>query len=88
MRGLDGKPLDPAKTYMVAVSDFLASGGDNFGAILQTMPPGSVRYYDNVMLREVALDELQALSRPVPQRARGLVPPRMQLSMPRPMKCQ
>ena len=27
---LDGKPIDPAKTYRVAINNFLASGGDNF----------------------------------------------------------
>ena len=27
---LNGKPIDPAKTYRVAVNNFLASGGDNF----------------------------------------------------------
>jgi 5'-nucleotidase len=27
---LAGKPLDPAKTYRVAINNFLASGGDNF----------------------------------------------------------
>jgi 5'-nucleotidase len=27
---LNGKPIDPAKTYRVAINNFLASGGDNF----------------------------------------------------------
>jgi 5'-nucleotidase len=27
---LDGKPIDPAKAYRVAINNFLASGGDNF----------------------------------------------------------
>ena len=27
---LDGKPIDPARTYRVAINNFLASGGDNF----------------------------------------------------------
>lgn len=27
---LNGKPVDPAKTYRVAINNFLASGGDNF----------------------------------------------------------
>ncbi|HEX6218522.1 MAG TPA: 5'-nucleotidase C-terminal domain-containing protein [Sphingomicrobium sp.] len=27
---LDGRPIDPAKTYRVAINNFLASGGDNF----------------------------------------------------------
>jgi 5'-nucleotidase len=27
---LDGKSIDPARTYRVAINNFLASGGDNF----------------------------------------------------------
>jgi 5'-nucleotidase len=88
LRGLDGKPLDPAKTYTIAVSDFLASGGDNFGAVLATMPPGSVKYYDNVMLREVVQDELRTYRGPLLTGQEGAEPPRLKLSMPRPMKCQ
>lgn len=30
---LDGKPLDPARTYRVTINNFLASGGDNFTAL-------------------------------------------------------
>lgn len=32
---LDGVPVDPAGSYRVAVSDFLASGGDNFSAFTE-----------------------------------------------------
>lgn len=32
---LDGKPLDPAATYRVATSSFLADGGDGFKAFLE-----------------------------------------------------
>ena len=39
-------------TYTVAENDF-ASGGDNFSAILPTLPPGSVRFFDSLMLREL-----------------------------------
>ena len=30
---LNGKPLDPAKTYRVTINNFLSSGGDNFTAL-------------------------------------------------------
>lgn len=30
---LDGKPVDPAKSYRVAINNFLASGGDNFSLL-------------------------------------------------------
>jgi 5'-nucleotidase len=29
---LDGKPIDPAKTYRVAINNYLALGGDGFAA--------------------------------------------------------
>jgi 5'-nucleotidase len=32
---LDGEPLDPAKTYRVAMNEFLAGGGDGFPALAQ-----------------------------------------------------
>lgn len=87
LRGLDGKPLEPARTYTVAVSDFLASGGDNFSAILPALPPGSVRYFDSLMLRELSLTELQGYRGPLLSGQEGAAPPRLRLSAPRPMKC-
>ncbi|CAM5274767.1 Bifunctional metallophosphatase/5'-nucleotidase OS=Streptomyces rimosus subsp. rimosus (strain ATCC / DSM 40260 / JCM 4667 / NRRL 2234) OX=1265868 GN=SRIM_024245 PE=3 SV=1 [Streptomyces rimosus subsp. rimosus] len=30
---LDGAPLDPAKTYRVAMNEFLAGGGDGFAVL-------------------------------------------------------
>ena len=36
---LDGKPIDPAATYRVAVNNFLASGGDNFTVLAEGTDP-------------------------------------------------
>lgn len=36
---LDGKPLDPAKSYRVTINNFLASGGDNFTALAAGRDP-------------------------------------------------
>jgi len=36
---LDGKPIDPAKTYRVSVNNFLASGGDNFTLLASGLDP-------------------------------------------------
>ncbi len=87
LRGSDGKPLDPARIYTIAVSDFLASGGDNFSAILPQLPPGSLRYFDSLMLREITLTELQRYRGPFLSAAPDSLPPRLHLSTPRPMKC-
>jgi 5'-nucleotidase len=32
---LDGKPIEPTRTYRVVVNNFLASGGDNFTVLKQ-----------------------------------------------------
>ena len=36
---VDGKPLDPARNYRVAVNNFLASGGDNFTVLARGTDP-------------------------------------------------
>ena len=36
---LDGKPLDPAKSYRVTVNNFLAAGGDNFTLLAKARDP-------------------------------------------------
>jgi 5'-nucleotidase len=36
---LDGRPIDPAKTYRVAINNFLASGGDNFTLLANGRDP-------------------------------------------------
>ena len=42
---LNGKPIDPAETYRVAINNFLASGGDNFTLLRRAATrsmPGSI----------------------------------------------
>ena len=36
---LDGQPIDPARTYRVAINNFLSSGGDNFSAFTAGSDP-------------------------------------------------
>ena len=36
---LDGKPIDPQKTYRLAINNFLASGGDNFTLLADGRDP-------------------------------------------------
>ncbi|HET9356123.1 MAG TPA: bifunctional metallophosphatase/5'-nucleotidase [Sphingomicrobium sp.] len=36
---LDGKPIDPARSYRVTVNNFLASGGDNFTVLSRGINP-------------------------------------------------
>jgi 5'-nucleotidase len=36
---IDGKPIDPARSYRVTVNNFLASGGDNFTVLSRGINP-------------------------------------------------
>lgn len=49
----DGKPIDPAATYHVITSSFLASGGDGYGPLLAKLPKGAVQIReDDLPMRE------------------------------------
>ncbi|HLL25258.1 MAG TPA: 5'-nucleotidase C-terminal domain-containing protein [Kofleriaceae bacterium] len=52
-----GKPLDDAKTYKLATSDFLASGGDGLIGRLK-LPEGSVKLTD-VIIRDAMVEVLK-----------------------------
>jgi 5'-nucleotidase len=47
---VDGKPVDPAKVYRVAMSSFMADGGD---AYIEKVPPGERRTDDPMLVRDV-----------------------------------
>src|SRR6266851_4192538 len=38
----DGSPIHPERRYKVAMSDFLASGGDNMAPAVSSLPPGRI----------------------------------------------
>lgn len=83
--GPNGQPIDPQRTYTVAVSDFLALGGDNFGHIVPRLGKGAVKVYEDTMLREIIVQELQRYDGPF---VRGILPQkRLLLPMPRPVRC-
>lgn len=54
----DGQPLDPDKSYRVAVTDFMASGGDGY-ALLKTKGA----YKTGSPLRELIVDTIRELGR-------------------------
>jgi len=83
--GATGKPVEPNRLYTVATSDFLALGGDNFGAVVPRLGEGAVKVFDDTMLREVVVEELQRYRGPF---LSG--PPaetRLNMPMPRPVRC-
>lgn len=53
---IQGQPLDPAKTYTIANSDYVANGGDD-AAMFKTLPQQNRGY----LLRDALFDYIQAL---------------------------
>lgn len=85
----NGEPIAADKQYSVALSDFLASGGDNFGGLVpsqaeQATSP-NITMFDDVVLRELILEELQRYRGPLLSGELG--PARVALPVPRPVKC-
>lgn len=81
-----GQPIDPARKYTVATSDFLALGGDNFGVIVPTLGEGAVKVFDDITLREIIVEELRRYQGPF--LGGSTSPSRLIMPMPRPVRCQ
>ena len=68
---IGGQPFDPAKTYPIAISDYLAGGGDNMG-FLKTVVPR----HTGLLLRSAIADHIRALTKggqPVTAKIEGRV---------------
>ena len=89
MVACDSTPIAPDKLYSVALSDFLASGGDNFGGLVPTQEQQAtsnvVTMYDDVVLRDLMVEELQRYRGPL--LSGNLQPARLQYPSPRPVRC-
>ncbi len=85
----NGEAIVMDRKYAVALSDFLASGGDNFGGLVpsqqeQATSP-NITMYDDVVLRDLVLEELQRYRGPLLNGEIG--PLRLALPSPRPVRC-
>ncbi|QIL75724.1 5'-nucleotidase C-terminal domain-containing protein [Hymenobacter sp. HDW8] len=68
---IGGKPLNPASTYTVAISDYLAGGGDNMVFFKTIKPRGT-----GVLLRNAIADHIRQLTKegkPVEAKVEGRV---------------
>jgi 5'-nucleotidase len=63
-----GVPLDPARTYTVAMNEFLAEGGDGLRGVLARLPSGAKTIRGDLRLRDAAV----AWLRTAPAAQRGL----------------
>lgn len=60
----NGQPIDPNAVYRVAMPDFLVTGGEGLGPIMNTVPADRISTDRSVTLREVFIAGLQ--KRPMP----------------------
>ncbi|QKG56316.1 5'-nucleotidase C-terminal domain-containing protein [Hymenobacter sp. BRD128] len=68
-----GQPFDPAKTYRIAISDYLAGGGDH----MEFLKAAKLRH-TGLLLRTVIIDHIKGLTaagQPVTARVEGRVKP-------------
>jgi 5'-nucleotidase len=80
---LDGKPVDPAATYRVTVSNFLANGGDTFTAFTKgrerTLGPSDIAAFEAWLKDQpprAAPQEVRAIDlNPALNQTRSTVPP-------------
>jgi 5'-nucleotidase len=54
-----GAPLDPGRTYLVAMNEFLAAGGDGTRAVVSRLPAASVEIRRDLHLRDALLEWLR-----------------------------
>ncbi len=91
VRRTNGEALDPNRTYVLAMSDFLASGGDSFAGLVaaKTRENGTqqspITYYDDILLRELIVEELMHYKGPLLDGQ--MQAPRLILPSPRPVRC-
>lgn len=63
-----GVPIDPSRTYTVAMNEFLAAGGDGLRGIVARLPPGAKTVRGDLRLRDATV----AWLRTAPPAQRGL----------------
>jgi 5'-nucleotidase len=69
VRTCAGATLDPARTYTVAMNEFLAAGGDGLRGVLGRLPPGSITVRGDLRLRDATLAWLRTA--PAPRRGQA-----------------
>ncbi len=72
---IGGQPFDPAKTYRIALSDYLAGGGDH----MEFLKAAKLRH-TGLLLRTAIIDHIKALTaagQPVTARVEGRVRPQI-----------
>ncbi len=69
----DGTPIDPNKTYTVAMPDFIATGGDGLLPVTGTIPPERFRFDQNETVHDVLIDVLRTFPQPLVPKVEGRI---------------
>jgi 5'-nucleotidase len=71
----DGRALEPERSYTLVLNDFLLSGGDGLGPVLDPIPAEYKRVFTDRLVRDEIASYLQRQRRPVNSDADPLVDP-------------
>lgn len=74
LRTAQGAALQPDRHYTVAMTDFLLSGGDGVGPVLQAVPPRDRKVHP-LLVRQAIARHMQAADGPLNSEARPVVSP-------------
>lgn len=74
-----GAELSPTRRYRVVISDFLLTGGDGLGEVLDAIPPSRKQIHDALVRDEVAR-YLESLPQPINTPARPMLPAGIRVS--------
>ncbi len=66
---IDGKPLDPNKTYKIATNSYLAAGGDGYTMLLNALD----RYEHSLFLRDVLINYIKYLGGSIKPQTSGRI---------------
>ena len=69
----NGKPLDLAATYNVAMPDFIAAGGDGTQDIMKSIPPDQMQVFYADAIREVLIEVWKKKPQPLTPKVEGRI---------------
>ncbi len=69
----EGKPLDPAATYRVAMVDFLATGGEGLDPVMKQIPADRIVIDYSRPIRDILIEALKAMPQPLEPKVEGRI---------------
>lgn len=69
----NGKPLDPAASYRVAMIDFLVTGGEGLDPVMKQIPAERIKVDYTRPIRELLIDALKGMPQPLAPKLDGRI---------------